>query len=65
MEMKRSFKKVNTEYGPVTVKISTGKSEGINISPEFESCKEAADRHNVPVKTVMAEAMAAYSSLKD
>ena len=54
MEMKRSIKTVSTQFGDIRVKISTGFDNCYNAAPEFEDCKKAAQKHSIPVKTVLA-----------
>lgn len=55
----RSFVEVNTSFGTVRIKFS----ENGNFAPEFDDCRKLAIEKNVPLKTVLAEAAAAY--LKD
>ena len=52
-KLSRSFTTVETELGPVRVKL--GKREGkiITASPEFADCKAVATSHNVSVREVM------------
>jgi uncharacterized protein (DUF111 family) len=47
-----SFKKVETPYGQINIKI--GKYEGkiMTASPEYEDCKRAAIKYKVPIKIV-------------
>lgn len=49
---KRIFRKVQTEWGPVTVKQGIYDGEVFQSSPEYEECKRIALRHNVPLKNV-------------
>jgi pyridinium-3,5-bisthiocarboxylic acid mononucleotide nickel chelatase len=61
----RSFVSVETEWGPIRIKIGTLESgEEVNCAPEFEDCRAIAEERGVPLKRVMQAAMAAYS-LKD
>lgn len=48
----RSFRRVQTEWGPVTVKEGTYNGQVIQRSPEFEECKKIANANNVPLKKV-------------
>jgi len=43
---------VETEFGPVAVKIARLPDGSVNIAPEFESCRRAAEEKGVPLKTV-------------
>jgi uncharacterized protein (TIGR00299 family) protein len=51
---------VTTPYGDIRVKIGTLNGEQCNIAPEFEDCRVAATKHNVPLKLVQQTAVAAY-----
>lgn len=48
----RIFIKVQTDWGPVTVKQGIYDGKVFQNSPEYEECKEIAMRHNVPLKKV-------------
>jgi uncharacterized protein (TIGR00299 family) protein len=56
----RSHIAVETEYGEIRVKVGSLAGEELNAAPEFEDCKAAALRHNVPVKKVQQAAVVAY-----
>jgi len=47
---------VETAWGPVRVKIARNNRQVLNIAPEYEDCKQVAERHSVPLKNVLAEA---------
>lgn len=51
----RSFEKVETRYGPMTVKVGYHKGEAVQFAPEFRECEEAAKRCGVPLKDVYDE----------
>ena len=51
---------VTTPYGEIRIKIGTREGEVYNAAPEFEDCRTAAAKHNVPVKQVVQAATAAY-----
>ena len=50
--MERRFIKVETEWGPVTVKQGISKQQVFQHSPEYEDCKEIAKKHAIPLKRV-------------
>lgn len=50
--MDRKFIKVQTEWGPITVKQGISNGEVFQSSPEFEECRAAAEQHDVPLKKV-------------
>lgn len=52
----RETRKVKTKYGTVAVKVGRWKGRVTSATPEYESCRKAAETHKVPVKTVYAEA---------
>jgi uncharacterized protein (DUF111 family) len=48
----RTFRQVQTEWGPVTVKEGVYNGQVIQRAPEFEDCKKIANTYNVPLKKV-------------
>jgi hypothetical protein len=54
----REEREVKTQYGPIKVKVAFDR-EGkvINIMPEYESCRQAAEKQKVPLKEVYQEAI--------
>jgi len=58
--LERSIVTVKTRYGRIPVKVGGPADDPVNASPEFEACKKAAIKHRVPLKKVMAEALAAF-----
>lgn len=56
----RELVEVKTAYGPIRVKVGRLRAETLNAAPEFEDCRAAARAHGVPVKEVLAEALAAF-----
>jgi pyridinium-3,5-bisthiocarboxylic acid mononucleotide nickel chelatase len=51
---------VTTAYGEIRVKIGTLDGQECNVAPEFEDCRTAATKHNVPLKLVQQAAIVAY-----
>ena len=61
----REFKKVQTEWGEVTIKIARWPNGAVaNASPEYEDCRKLAAEHSVPLKQVMQDATRAYLALR-
>jgi uncharacterized protein (TIGR00299 family) protein len=58
----REIREVQTPYGPVRVKLGRSRGRLLNAQPEFEDCRQAAERHGVAVKEVQAAAMSAFRS---
>jgi pyridinium-3,5-bisthiocarboxylic acid mononucleotide nickel chelatase len=56
-ELQREFRKINTGYGDINYKISKYKDKIVNVSPEYEDLKKAAESFNVPMKIVLNEAI--------
>jgi hypothetical protein len=50
---------VATAFGPIAVKISEGPFGPPQVKPEFDECAAAARTHGVPVRAVIAAALAA------
>jgi uncharacterized protein (TIGR00299 family) protein len=63
--LERSQQTVETDFGPIRVKVGRRDGEVLNVAPEFEDCKEAAQRHGVPLKEVMQAASAAARQIHD
>ena len=51
---------VQTDFGVIHVKTGSWQGEEWNAAPEFEDCRRAAAAFDVPLKTVMQAAMAAW-----
>jgi uncharacterized protein (DUF111 family) len=58
-ERPRELLEVETEFGKLPVKVSRGPYGPPQIKPEFDACAAAATLHQVPVRTVLAAALAA------
>ena len=56
----RAHTTVTTPYGEIRIKLGSRNGEVFNAAPEFEDCRTAAAKHNVPVKQVQQAAIAAY-----
>ena len=56
----RELVEVDTAYGRVRVKIGKNGSDVLNVAPEFEDCRQAAERAGVALKEVMAAALSAF-----
>jgi uncharacterized protein (TIGR00299 family) protein len=63
ISLAREFRKVATPWGDVQIKIARWPSGKVaNASPEYEDCRLVAEKHALPLKHVMQEAMRIYSA---
>ncbi len=61
--LQREHLAVDTPYGPIRVKrASTAQGDACNLAPEFEDCRAAAKRTNVPLKEVQQAALRAAAT---
>jgi hypothetical protein len=58
--LQRHHTTVSTPYGEIRMKVGTHNQEIFNAVPEFEDCRAAAAKHNVPLKLVQQAAIASY-----
>jgi uncharacterized protein (TIGR00299 family) protein len=52
---------VETQFGPVDVKIGKFNGKVVNVMPEYEPVRELARKHNVPFRVVSDAALAAFN----
>jgi uncharacterized protein (TIGR00299 family) protein len=60
LALERHFEEVDTAFGRVRMKLGLRGGAVINAQPEFEDCRRLASERGVPVKDVIAEALAAW-----
>jgi uncharacterized protein (TIGR00299 family) protein len=61
-ERPREIIEVETEFGRLPVKVARGPYGPPQLKPEFDACAAAASAHSVPVRTVLAAALAAAAA---
>ena len=61
--LERRIISVQTEYGPIDVKVARLNGNDTNEMPEYEQCREAARRAQVPLRVVEEAARAALAAL--
>jgi pyridinium-3,5-bisthiocarboxylic acid mononucleotide nickel chelatase len=61
--LERSVVRVETQYGPIDVKVAHLDGRVVNEMPEFEQCRQAALKAGVPVKVVEDAARVASANL--
>lgn len=57
VSLPRSTIRVQSHYGRLTVKVATDPQGDLILTPEYESCRRAALKHQVPLRQVYEEAM--------
>ncbi len=55
--LSRTFRKVNTSYGEITIKFSLKEGKILKMKPEFEDIKLASKHANLPLQSVYNEVM--------
>jgi uncharacterized protein (TIGR00299 family) protein len=58
--LERKFATVRTVWGDVRIKLAYLNGDLTNCSPEFEDCRQIAEREKIPLKMVMQEAVRLY-----
>jgi uncharacterized protein (TIGR00299 family) protein len=61
-ELPRRFETVETEFGPVRIKIGELGGEIVHAAPEYEDCRERAEERGVALREVMQAALARWRS---
>lgn len=57
LERPRRMIEVQTRFGVVPVKVAEGPFGPVQLKPEFDACVVLAEKHKVPVREVLAEAL--------
>ena len=60
LALERTFVSVTTPYGALAIKLGMLRGEVIQVAPEFEDCRKAAEKAGVPIKTVYDAALQGY-----
>jgi uncharacterized protein (TIGR00299 family) protein len=63
--LQRSVVRVETQYGPIDVKVAHLDGRVVNEMPEFEQCRDAAAKANVPLKSVEEAARLAMAKVRE
>jgi len=58
--LEREWREVETEFGPVRVKVGRAGGDIVTASPEYEDCRRLARESGTPVKTVYQAALFAF-----
>jgi uncharacterized protein (TIGR00299 family) protein len=66
VSLARDFREVQTEWGPVRIKIARWPSGEIaNAAPEYEDCRRIAAAHSVPLKSVTEQALRIFAAIRE
>ncbi len=60
----REIRTVDTEYGPIRIKVGFLDSRPVTVSPEYDDCAQAAQKYQTPLKKVFTAALTAYNELE-
>lgn len=64
-KLEKSHFTVQTQHGPVRVKVGKSRDQIRNLAPEYEDCKALAENSGSPLKEIYQEALSlAYSALR-
>ncbi len=61
--LERKIVRVETQYGPIDVKVAQLNGHIIKEMPEYEQCRQAARDRNVPLRVVEEAAREAFAKL--
>ena len=62
--LEREIVRVETEYGPIDVKVARLNGHVVNEMPEYEQCRLAAIKASIPLRVVENAARLAFASGK-
>jgi uncharacterized protein (TIGR00299 family) protein len=62
--LEREAVTVETEFGTIAVKVARRGGRTVGATPEYEDCRAAALKHNVPLRVVQESARAAFRRVK-
>lgn len=61
----RQFQTVETQWGPLSVKVGFHQGEMVQYAPEFMECEEISKQHQIPLKAVYEEVRRKFHSNKE
>ena len=62
-KLAREFVTVATKFGEIKIKMGLLDGKVVTAKPEFTDCTTAANKHNVPTKTILEAAIIAYKNI--
>jgi len=60
--LRRQTHAVQTEWGPIEGKVAWLADRAVRFAPEFESCRQIAAEHNLPLRVVYEKAQEAFDA---
>jgi len=60
LKLARRFETVSTPFGDIRIKIGERRGEIVQIAPEFEDCKAAAEKSGQPIRVIYETARKAF-----
>jgi uncharacterized protein (DUF111 family) len=63
--LSRKMVRVETQYGPIDVKVASLNGHILKEMPEYEQCREAARNANVPLRVVEEAARNAFAKSRE
>ena len=61
-KLRREFETVKTRFGEVQMKLGWLNGQVVQAAPEYESCRQLAERKRIPLKSVLEAAVQARKS---
>jgi uncharacterized protein (DUF111 family) len=62
LERARRIVEIETAFGRIQLKVADGDGLPDHVAPEYESCRHAAELHQIPIRRVYDAALRAYSA---
>jgi hypothetical protein len=62
--LEREIVRVETQYGPIDVKVARLNGHVVNVMPEYEQCRQSALNAKVPLRTIEEAARSALAKNK-
>jgi uncharacterized protein (DUF111 family) len=58
--LERTFRQVKTEWGPITIKEAYFTGQLVQKSPEYEECRQIAEKYQIPLKQLYEQVWKNY-----
>jgi uncharacterized protein (DUF111 family) len=64
IKLARRIETVTTPHGPISVKLGMKGDQVVQVSPEFESCRQISETSGLALRTVYTEALRCWHDQK-